>query len=152
MKGTQRLDEVSIFGDKLRLLIPHDWVEGDEGDNGSYLYHAPSTEFGWFRASLVTADAKDTTGKLREIFNGAHNPRIDSETGNYVAAWEKAIIEDRTPVHIYYWKVANAVSSHRIREAVFSYTVREQSIRDADTIDIVKLLVTLVGRATFTPE
>jgi hypothetical protein len=36
--ATRRLDEISIFDGKLTFLIPHEWIEGDDGaDQDSYL-------------------------------------------------------------------------------------------------------------------
>ena len=47
------LDEVTVFGGKLRFLIPHEWEERDTDDDDSiYLYCHPQTDSGWFRVSL----------------------------------------------------------------------------------------------------
>src|SRR5947208_2822793 len=67
MESSMRLDEVSIFGDKLSFLIPHEWVEG-EGDDDHYLYHEPQADSGWLRVSLITVRTDDPELKLRKLF------------------------------------------------------------------------------------
>jgi hypothetical protein len=91
----RRLDEVSIFGKKVRFLIPHEWVEGDEETHDYYLYQAPH------------ADSEDWF--------------ISEESGNYVERSEKRSHEDGSDIHIYYWKVANIVLPDRVLE-LFSHT------------------------------
>ena len=54
MSNTRRLDEVSIFNDKLTFLIPHEWIEVESGEDGSYLYQVADAQSGWFRVSLIT--------------------------------------------------------------------------------------------------
>lgn len=94
-----RLDEVSTFGDKLRFLIPHEWVEREDGDD-LYVYHAPDADSGWFRVSLNTL--KVVVGpeqRLREIVkDGAYV--LDESTGNWVKFWEKPSEEDGVPIHL----------------------------------------------------
>lgn len=152
-KGTgvaRRLDEVSTFGGALRFLIPHEWVEGDdEDDPGTYLYHAPGATSGWFRASLITVKCvASPEERLQSIFRG-ESFEVDEETNNYVARWERDSEEDGVAIHIYNWKVGNAVPPSVVREAVFSYTVLAGTVGDPETQDEVELLGKLVRRAQF---
>jgi hypothetical protein len=144
-----RLDEVSIFGDKLRLLIPHEWVEGED-ENNTYLYRAPNTDSGWLRVSLITVNtAEPAMERLRAIFGDSTTTTTDSKTGNLVELTEKDSLEDGTSIHIYYWKVANAVPPNVVREAIFSYTVLAAQMQDSETQRTVRLLSELVSQAVF---
>lgn len=71
-----RLDRVSIFGDKLSFLIPHEWVEDTDEAEDVYLYHAPGTDSGWLRLSLITA--KNSSAKARDLLA----ERARQESGN----------------------------------------------------------------------
>jgi hypothetical protein len=141
-----RLDEVSIFGDKLTFLIPHHWV-GDEGETDHYLYYAPSTESGWMRVSLITLDGVENVAeRLKTVFR---DPELEEETGNLVERSEKDSVEDGVPMHIYFWKVANRARPNMIREAVFSYTILKDREQDAETQWWVRLVGDLACKARF---
>src|SRR5262249_50423002 len=137
-----------IFGDKLRFLIPHEWVEGED-ENNTYLYHAPNTNSGWLRVSLITVNTVEPAmERLRAIF-GDSTTTTDSKTGNLVELTEKDSLEDGSPIHIYSWKVANAVPPNVVREAIFSYTVLAAQMQDSETQRTVRLLSELVSQAVF---
>jgi hypothetical protein len=55
MNEEMSLDEVSVFGGKLRFLIPHNWEEMEVERDNVYLYSQPETDSGWFRVSLNTS-------------------------------------------------------------------------------------------------
>ena len=59
-----RLDRVSIFGEQLSFLIPHEWEEFDE-DGKNYLYHAPNVRSGWLRVSLISIKKGCSQEELR---------------------------------------------------------------------------------------
>jgi hypothetical protein len=144
-----RLDEVSIFGDKLRFLIPHEWVEGED-ENNTYLYHAPNTDSGWLRVSLITVNTVEPAmERLRAIFGDSTTITTDSKTGNLVDLTEKDSSEDGTSIHIYCWRVANGVPPNVVREAIFSYTVLAAHMQDSETRRTVRLLSELVSQAVF---
>lgn len=144
-----RLDEVSVFGDKLRFLIPHEWEEKDDGAD-LHMYCAPNAKSGWFRVSLITIqNVQDPPQRLREITAEWEAPSVDEETGNVIASWEKDSTEDGVPIHLYYWKVANAVPPDKVREAVFSYTVLTEDVNNPETQQMIGILQQLVSRASF---
>ncbi len=149
MNGQIRLDEVSVFGGKLRFLIPHEWVEEEEGDD-TCLYHAPDAKSGWLRVSLITVKNVETPAqRLREVFGKSETVRVNETTGNLVELSEKDSEEDGVPIHIYYWKVANAVPPDLIREAVFSFTILATLVDDDETRRSVELVGELVSQAEF---
>jgi|SRR5579864_8759190 len=151
MNDFTRLDRVSIFGNKLSFLIPHDWVEVFEEDH--YLYHQPETESGWLRVSLITARSSDEAPSehLKKVFDGRQNVKVEHQTGNLVSISEKDSEEDGDRIHLYYWMVANVVPPDLVREAVFSYTVRQDRIDEEETKQMVRLVGELVSRADFSP-
>ena len=144
-----RLDKVAIFSGKLSFLIPHEWVEEMEG--GDYLYHEPETDSGWLRVSLITFPYEEETPEQRlgRHFKGQNNVTIDPQTGNVVRFSEKDSEEEGTPIHLFYWMVANVVPPDMLREAVFSYTVLLDRMNDENTKATVKVLGELVSRADF---
>src|SRR5215469_9570532 len=118
----KRLDAVSIFNDKLRFLIPHEWIEVESDEKDMYQYQLPDAISGFFRVSLITADGP--AEKLRKSFQEEHgNVEVNPTTGNLIARSEKASTQDGTRIHIYYWFVGGSVAPRVLREAVFSYTV-----------------------------
>jgi hypothetical protein len=151
MKGPIRLDEVAIFGEKLRFLIPHEWVEGESDDPGTYLYHAPETDSGWLRVSLITVQANDPKEKLRTLFNEAEDVFVSSKMGNKVNRYEKDTQEEGTRIHLFYWKVANIVPPDLVREALFSYTILAERQHWDDLQQTVELIEQLVSEAVFVP-
>jgi hypothetical protein len=146
-----RLDEISAFGDKVRFLIPHDWVEGDDQDNGTCLYHAPNADSGWFRLSVITlANVESPEKRLSEIVASEKKEyALNQESGNYVASWEKDSTEDGVPIRLYYWSVMNVVWPNLIRKAVISYTILAGRISDPQTVETIDVLKLIVPRTTF---
>ena len=145
-----RLDAVSIFNDKLTFLIPHEWVEVECDDNDVYQYQLPNATSGFFRVSLITGHGP--AEKLRTNFQKVHgNVKVSPTTGNFIARSEKALTQDGTQIHIYYWFVGGSVASDVIREAVFSYTVLADRADDIETQSDVKIIGQLVEDARFDP-
>lgn len=147
-KAVIRLDEVSVFGGNLRFLIPHEWVQDEEGED-FYQYHAPETDSGWFRASLITVTTVEpATKRLHEIAE-SEDYKLDRESGNYIQVSTKDSVQDGDSIHLYFWVVANAIPPDRVVKAVFSYTVLADRINDARNKRTVRLLGNLVRRAIF---
>lgn len=146
-----RLDEISAFGDKVRFLIPHDWIEGDDQDDGTCLYHAPNADSGWFRVSLITlASVASPEKRLHEILaNEGKDYFLDEESGNHVAMWEKESTEDGVAIHLYYWNVMNLIPPNMIRKAVISYTILADRIADPKTVEMIDILKLIVPRTEF---
>jgi hypothetical protein len=149
MEKITRLDKVSIFGDKLSFLIPHEWVEEDEGDN--YLYHEPETDSGWLRVSLVTHRNMEEPPALRlkRLFEGQEHVMVEKQTGNVVKFSEQESEEKNVPIHNYVWIVANVVPPEMLCEAVFSYTVLLDRVNTENTRAAVDIIGKLVSRAYF---
>ena len=148
-----RLDRVSTFGDQLSFLIPHDWIEADEHSD-SYLYHAPNTDSGWFRVSLLTlkGTGKSSPEKIRTLLaerarkeNGSLYERAD----NIVVAWEQISEEDGVPICNCWWAVARSLSPDLAKEALFSYTVVRDRRHEPETREMVSLIANLVADARF---
>src|ERR1041385_1965414 len=146
MKDQIRLDEVSVFGEKLRFLIPHDWVEG-ESEADHYLYHMPETKSGWMRVSLITVTTSTPRERLAQLFSERESFFISEKMGNMVEVSEKRSEEHGTPIYIYYWKVGNTILPDRVYEAVFSYTILAETMNDQETQEMVKLIEDLVSEA-----
>jgi hypothetical protein len=146
----RRLDRVSIFGDKLSFLVPHEWVEDTDEAQDVYLYHAPGADSGWLRVSLITA--KDSSMKTR-----AHlGERAQQENGelyqsdrNLIAKWEKPSQEDGVPIYQYWWAVLGSLGPELSREALFSYTILLNRRDNAETQDDVCILSDLFCNAEF---
>jgi hypothetical protein len=145
--GIQRLDEVSIFGEKVRFLIPHEWVE-DESEEDTYLYHAPEAKSGWLRVSLITVRTDTPEERLRGLFSDSEYFTSEQQ-GNLVARSEKQSRENGAQIYIYYWQVANAVQPNRVFQAVFSYTVLADKCEEPETQKSVELVGDLVSEAVF---
>ena len=95
MSDARRLDEVSIFNDKVTFLIPHEWIEVESGDDGTYLYQAADARTGWFRVSLITQnDVVNPAARLRELFSQYGNVAVNEATGNLIRRSEKETIRD----------------------------------------------------------
>jgi hypothetical protein len=150
MGNVTRLDRVSVFGNALSFLIPHDWIEGQSEDD-HYLYHLPEAESGWLRVSLISIKVPNgnLSGKLDEIFEGDKHVTIEEQTGNRVCTWEKDSEEDGIPTRLFYWKIANAVPPKLVREAIFSYAVVSNLADLKETRDAVDLIGRLVRQAQF---
>jgi hypothetical protein len=145
-----RLDRVSIFGDKLSFLIPHEWVEDHDESQDVYLYHAPRTDSGWLRVSLITA--KNSSAKARDLLAERarqRNGKLRQLGPNSVATWEKPSQEDGVAIYQYWWAVLQSLGPELIREALFSYTVRADHRGNAETQDAVSLLSDLFCNAEF---
>lgn len=152
MSDPRRLDEVTIFNDKLTFLIPHEWIEAESGEDGTYLYQVPDARSGWFRVSLITIDnIARPAERLEEIFSDHKNVSANEATGNLIRRTEKNSAEDGVPLHICYWFVGGCVPPHSVYKAVFSYTVLFDVLNDDDTQEEVRLLEQQVSEARFNP-
>lgn len=147
MNNQVRLDEVTVFEEKLRFLILHDWVEG-EAEDDHYLYHMPETKSGWMRVSLITVTTPEPEARLAQLFSD-RKAFFSAKMGNIVELSEKEVEEEGTAIHMYYWKVGNIVLPDRVYEAVFSYTVLADKMDDAETQQTVELLGEIVSEAVF---
>ena len=157
MEESVRLDRVFVFNDQLNFLIPHDWVEGDADDDGTYLYHAPGTESGWLRISLITSRLKENPAERLDEkheewrLEYGESVSFDSGTGNLVRVKEAESIEADSGAYIYFWYVVHSVLPDRLVEAVFTYTILKDRKDDPDTREEVNLLDSLVRLACFSP-
>lgn len=145
-----RLDRVSIFGDKLSFLIPHEWVEDTDEAEDVYLYHAPGTDSGWLRLSLITA--KNSSAKARDLL--AERARQESgnlyqSDRNLIANGERPSPEGGVPIYQYWWAVLRSLGPALSREALFSYTILADRQGDAETQDAVSILSDLFCNAEF---
>lgn len=145
-----QLDRVFLFRDKVSFRIPHEWVESKEEDD-YYLYCAPDTDSGWLRVSLLTLKTLrgDPRKRLKRVFSSKKNVYREESTGNLVSASEKDSEADGEAIHLYYWRVGNVVPPDQICEAVFSYTVLSETVRDVKTRRMVELIGELVSQANF---
>jgi hypothetical protein len=115
------------------------------------VYHLPEAESGWLRVSLITIEVpkENLLRKPDKIFEGEKHVTIEEQTGNRVSTWEKDSEEDGVPIHLFYWKIANAVLPRLVREAIFSYTVLSDLANLEETRDVVDLIGRLVSQAEF---
>jgi hypothetical protein len=152
MEEITRLDEVTVFGGKLRFFIPHSWEETHEEND--YLYNHPAADSGWFRVSLNTARAvgETPTQMLKRKFDGRKNVTHYEQTGNCVCTYERDSEEEGAKIRLYYWIVAHVVEPDLLREAVFSYTVLSERTHEQQTRKLLSLIGQIVNRVSFTPE
>jgi hypothetical protein len=152
MEKIARLDRVSIFGGTLSFLIPHEWIEENEGDD-NYFYHEPETNSGWLRVTLITfRNAEEEPAQhLKRHFEGQANVNIEKETGNMVRFSGKNSEEKGVLIHSYNWMVANVIVPDLVCEAVFSYTVLLDRVNAEKTRAVVRLIGDLVSQADFSP-
>ena len=150
---TARLDRVFTFEDQLSFLIPHDWVEADE-EGGNYLYHAPNTDSGWLRASLISIKRGCPEAELRSLLNERaqqENGRLYDRDDNIVVAWQKNSEEDGDPIVNFWWGVGHYHGPTLCHEALFSFTVLAERKEHPETVETVALLGELVAQARFVP-
>lgn len=152
MREVKRLDEVFTFGDTLSFVIPHEWIEGDAEDEGTYLYHYPNTDSGWLRVSLITLRrSRDPAERIHEFFRRKENYWVDEETENFVHSYEKDIEQDGDLLHIYYWHVGNFVLPDVVHEAIFSYTILRAQVNDESNRQMISVLSQVLPRSRFLP-
>jgi len=152
MTTVRRLDEVSIFNDRVTFLIPHEWIEVESGDDGTYQYQVPDARSGWFRASLITTkDVGKPAERLKKLFRGYNEVVSNETTGNLIRQSEKDTVQDGEKLHIYYWFVGGCVAPNMVCEAVFSYTVLSDLAENSETLSEVNLIDQLVRNARFNP-
>ncbi len=150
MSKVRRLDEVTIFNSRLSFLIPHEWIEVESGDVGTYLYQLPDAQSGWFRVSLITTkNVASPAERLWQLFAKSGDFETNEATGNLIRRSEKDTVQDGAKLHIYYWFVGGCVPPDVVCEAVFSYTVLTDWLDKDATHSDVKLLDQLVGKARF---
>jgi hypothetical protein len=148
MREVNRLDQVVSFGDKLGFLIPHEWIEGESGRDGTYVYHYPDADSGWLRVNLVTSKVSGNPAeRLQELFQNKVNCWVEEKTGNLVSNYEKDLEQDGEDLHTYYWLVGNCVPPGLIREAIFPYTILRDRINDEENRGTVNVLSQVLPRA-----
>ena len=151
---TTRLDRVSIFGEQLSFLIPHEWEESDE-DGKNYLYHAPKDRSGWLRVSLISIKKNCSREELRSLLDKRavrEDGRLFEAGDNLVVAWEKQSQEDGEPITHFWWAVGHYHEPTLSHEAMFSFTVLTEQKTASETVETVALLNQLVAQAEFAPS
>jgi hypothetical protein len=150
MREVSRLDQVFTFGDTLSFLIPHEWVEGESGHEGTYLYHYLNPDSGWLRVTLLTSKGPgDPAERVQELLRKKKDFWVDEKTGNLVNSYEKDIEQDGDLLHIYYWLVGNFVPPDLVHEAVFSYTILREKANDEENKAMINVLSQVLPRADF---
>jgi hypothetical protein len=153
MGEVKRLDEVFTFGDQLSFLIPHEWIEGDSDDDGIYLYHYPDADSGWLRVSLLTLKGcADPAERLHDLFRKKPSYWVEEETENLVHTFEKDTEQDGDLLHMYYWQVGNFVKPDLVQEAIFSYTILRDRVKDKSNLRMISVLSQVLPRAKFHPQ
>ena len=127
--------EVVYRGGLIKFSLPKDWIEKYEPDGGGMFYE-DKPDSGTLRLSVITTkapkniDSKSARSALETFPDIKPSDIKELRSGNAVATMVERRTEDRTPVTMYWWYVANAVPPQHIRIAAFSYTVvtaKEQS-------------------------
>lgn len=150
MREVRQLDQVFTFGDKLSFLIPHEWIEGESGHEGTYLYHYPDADSGWLRVTLLTSKGPgDPAERLQELFRKKKDFWVEEKTGNLVNSYEKDVEQDGELLHIYYWLVGNYVPPDLVHEAVFSYTILRHQVIGEENQAMINVLSQALPRADF---
>ena len=155
MGETNRLDRVSTFRDQLSFLIPRDWVEG-ESEEDHYLYHAPNTDSGWLRVSLISlkVDKETPAERLQRLHlqwrsEDQDNVFIEERTNNVIRVRKKDTEQNGELLRLYYWYVANLVEPDLVQEAVFSFTILRAKSDDQQTLHMIEVVGELVTQARF---
>jgi len=152
MREVKSLDEVFTFGDQLSFLIPHEWIEGESGDDDTYLYHYPDSDSGWLRVTLLTLKGcADPAERLHDIFGKKQSYWVDEETENLVRTFEKDTEQDGDLLHMYYWQVGNFVKPDLVQEAIFSYAILRDRVKDKSNLRMISVLSQVLPRAKFYP-
>ena len=138
------LDRVYAFSDHISFLIPHHWVDQQEGDN--YLYFAEDGSEGWLRASLLSIkkNGNATTESLKsENLREAQDKGQDLlECGaNIIRRYREYSEREGTPICNCYWIVSRCVSADLVYIAIFTYTIPSERL----TTNRVQQLIALVG-------
>ena len=148
-----RLDRVSIFGEQLSFLIPHEWEEFDE-DGKNYLYRPPNAQSGWLRVSLISIKKGCSPEELRSLLNKRavrEDGKFFEAGDNVVVAWEKKSQEDGDPITHFWWAVGHYHNPNLSHEAMFSFTVLAEQQKAPKTVETVALLGQLVAQSEFAP-
>jgi hypothetical protein len=111
-----RLDRVFAFSDRMSFLIPHHWVDEEEGDDNSYLYYAQDGSEGWLRASLLSVKKNGTATteslKLENLREAQEKGQELLECGeNIIRRYREYSEREGTPICNCYWIVSQCVSA-----------------------------------------
>jgi len=146
-------DRVSLFGDKISIRIPHDWIEIDLDDKETYTFSDPNSSLGWLRINLFTKKTKELfcEADLRELISNAH----DGECGvykvgeMYVAAWqEDAKHEDN--LRMFYWEAGEIIDPQTMRIAAISFAVEQERFKEEGFNDKFEMIQDCVFATSFT--
>jgi|GEM_PF-541449 len=143
-------------GGVVNFRIPAHWVEEYEDEGGGTFYDE-DLDTGTFRLSVILLKSQEpvTIHSARKVAD----MRVAKESGtltelregNCLVEYVHEVEEDREPLTIRYWEIANPVPPNHIRVALFSYTVRTELIEDEDgeVADELAMLAEEVRACTF---
>jgi hypothetical protein len=146
-----KLKDVVFADGQLRFRIPAGWVESKEEDAG-VAYYDEKADQGTLRVKVMTFTTDDDLTGHRAIEEmGA----IEAEPGQTLAGLpngnalrfhreETEAGGERTAFHV--WLLASLDPPHRMRLAIFSYTVR---VLEAETDALVAMLDEEIRQARF---
>lgn len=152
--GAPAMKSVSFGDGQLRFRIPAGWVEDREAD-GSVAFYDAETQDGTLRLKLMTFTAEEVLAPhvaLHELEALSPEPGQSLEAlpnGNALRAHrEQGEAEgERTTLHV--WLLASVDPPHRMRLAVFSYTVRAAAADELATRRLVAALQQEIREARF---
>jgi hypothetical protein len=116
----------------------------------NYLYHAPDTDSGWLRVSLIQRDK--LTRENQGTYGGESakvGGTLRTSGDNIHVAWETRSEEDGVPIYHYWWAVGRSHGPELSREALFTYTILIGRREHAETKETVSLLSNLIANAEF---
>jgi hypothetical protein len=146
-----KLKDMTFADGQLRFRIPAGWLENKEDDGGT-AYYDEKLDQGTLRLKVMTFTTEDDlTGHRALDEMGA----IEAEPGQTLEALpsgnalrfhreETETGGERTAFHV--WLLAGLDPPHRMRLAVFSYTVRSEA---EDTKELLALLDAEIRQARF---
>jgi hypothetical protein len=134
-----KLKDVAFADGQLRFRIPAEWAETKE-EEGGVAYYDEKQDQGTLRVKVMTFTTEDDLTGHRAVDEMGV---LEAEPGQTLEALpngnalrfhreETEASGERTAFHV--WLLASLDPPHRMRLAVFSYTVRAREAEDADGV------------------
>ena len=150
------MKSITYRGGLVTFRIPRHWVEEYEEDGGGTFYE-DRPDSGTLRLNVLTftgpvgSPAKSPLAVLQGSSKAASGTMCALPNGNALLTGMDAATDGSTPIHMYYWHIAQHLPPSHYRLALFTYTVEAGRDTGPPIVHELEILNAELPRAVMAP-
>lgn len=149
--------EINYRGGLVKFVVPSDWVEEYDEENGGGTFYEDLPTSGTFRIYVLTMKSPNPVKKsdVANVLESVASPNMEVKklpNGNAYKFYLQRSTDSGEDITIYYWSVAQIVEPYHARIANFSYTILSNQENSEHIKSELRFLNSTIENATFYPK